>query len=302
MILRSLGAREIAKRLRGEGLALRTGPFAVTVQSGFSSLAGELLRLYGAAPLLDADQFMDFRVAVQAPWLRRWWRPQALFRFDHRVPFRPLAAAHALPLLEWGLNWCVANHAHQYLIIHAAALERGGRVLLMPAPPGSGKSTLSAALVNRGWRLLSDELALIRPADGEVLGMGRPVSLKNRAIDVIATFAPSAVLSAPVTDTQKGTVALMAPSDDSVARALESAAPAWVVEPRYQPGAATVLEPRSRAETCVELARNSFNYSLLGVRGFETLGAVIDRCRCYRFEYSDLDQAVEAFAVLADER
>ena len=47
---------------------------------------------------------------------------------------------------------------------------------------------------------------------------------------------------------------------------------------------------------------NAFNYSLLGVRGFETLGAVIDRCRCYRFEYSDLDQAVEAFAVLADER
>jgi predicted ATPase len=30
--------------------------------------------------------------------------------------------------------------------------------VILPAPPGSGKSTLCAALVTRGWRLLSDEL------------------------------------------------------------------------------------------------------------------------------------------------
>jgi hypothetical protein len=42
-------------------------------------------------------------------------------------------------------------------------LERGGRALLLPAPSGSGKSTLCAGLAFNGWRLLSDELALLDP-------------------------------------------------------------------------------------------------------------------------------------------
>jgi predicted ATPase len=32
-------------------------------------------------------------------------------------------------------------------------VERDGHALILPAMPGSGKSTLTAALVQRGWRL-----------------------------------------------------------------------------------------------------------------------------------------------------
>ena len=292
--------RQVARDLAGGGLVFASGPFTVCLRSPFATLARDFMRLYGDCPLADAEDFVDFRVAVLPPrGLRRWWRPQALFWFDERVPFRPLAASNAVPLLEWGLNWCIANHAHQYLIVHAAALERGGRVLLMPAPPGSGKSTLCAALANRGWRLLSDELALVRPADGEVVGLARPVSLKNESIGVIREFVPEARFSVPATDTQKGTVCLMAPPPQAVAEVARSAPPAWVVEPRFRRGAPAALVPRPRGETCVELARNAFNYSLLGVQGFQTLAGVVERCRCFRFEYGDLDQAVEVFATLA---
>ena len=64
-------------------------------------------------------------------------------------------------MLEWGLNWCVAGHAHQYLMLHAAALERNGRAVILPGDPGAGKSTLTAALMLSGWRLLSDEITLV---------------------------------------------------------------------------------------------------------------------------------------------
>lgn len=39
---------------------------------------------------------------------------------------------------------------------------------------GAGKSTLCAALCADGWRLLSDEMALIEPDTGRLRGMGRP--------------------------------------------------------------------------------------------------------------------------------
>ena len=112
--------------------------------------------MYGEFPVVPADEFADFDVRVAPPvGLRRWILLQAFFHFDDRPSFRPLPPGQAFPLLEWGLNWRVAAHAHQFLIVHAAVIVKAaGRIL--PAPPGSGKSTLCAGLISRGWRLLSD--------------------------------------------------------------------------------------------------------------------------------------------------
>lgn len=80
-------------------------------------------------------------------------------------------------MFEWGLNWVVAQNAHQFLVIHAAVVERHGRALIFPGAPGSGKSTLCAALLSRGWRLLSDEMALISRQNGEVTPFFRVLSV-----------------------------------------------------------------------------------------------------------------------------
>ena len=62
--------------------------------------------------------------------------------------------------------------------------------------PGSGKSTLAAGLVYRGgWRLLSDELALLSLGDGAVSALPKPISLKNESIAIMKRFAPGASFS-----------------------------------------------------------------------------------------------------------
>lgn len=114
-------------------------------------------------------------------------------------------------MLEWGLNWCVSMHAHHYLIIHAAVVEKNGLAAILPAPPGSGKSTLTAGLVLSGWRLLSDELTLIDRRTGLLHALPRPVSLKNQSIDVIRQFNPEAFINRVSHDTSKGSVAHMRP-------------------------------------------------------------------------------------------
>lgn len=299
MNLSELDQSEISRRLREDGLVLQTGPFAVRILSRITSLSTDLALMYQDYALPDKSRFVDFTVGLeQRSWGYRWLRPQVVFRFDGQAPFEPLPLAHAFALLEWSMNWCISAHAHQYLILHAAVIERDGCAVIMPAPPGSGKSTLCAGLVSRGWRLLSDELALISLTDGSVVPLCRPISLKNQSIEIMRGYAPQSVLNRPTHDTNKGTVTQMKVAPSDLARMHESAKPRWVVFPRYAQDSAANLTQRSRAKSVLELARNSFNYMVLGLTGFEVLSDVVAGCDCYDFEYSQLDDAVATFESL----
>lgn len=279
---------------------LQTGLFNIRIESRFESIARAIGLLYADYPLVADDDFCDFHVQVRhAGGVRRLIRPQVLVHFDGYTPFAPLPADQAYPMLEWGLNWCAYNYVNAYLIIHAAVIEKNGRAAILPAPPGSGKSTLCAALVNRGWRLLSDELALVRLDDFRIAPLPRPVSLKNASIDIIQAYAPGALFSPKVFDTIKGTIAHMKPSADSIRRTAETARPAWIVFPKYVAGGATTLAPMPKASGFMRVVENAFNYSRLGLKGFETAAGLIDACDCYDFSYSVIDEAIATFDTLA---
>lgn len=304
MKLQQLHPRDLRRQLADGGLWLRTGPFSVRLHSRIPSIAEGLALLYGQFEVRHPDEaFADFHVSVNPPrGFRRWLRPQVSFAFDGFAPFKPLPYDQAFPMLEWGLNWCVSTQAHQYLIIHAGAVEKNGRVAILPAPPGSGKSTLTAALMLSGWRLLSDELTLIDRKTGLIHALPRPVSLKNDSIEIIRAFSTEAVLGHASHDTVKGTVAHLRPGRESVRRQHEPARAGWVIFPRWQAGAATQLIPRSRAQTFMYLAENAFNYSHLGESGFRTACTLIDEVACHDFTYSRLDEAVAVFDRLAERR
>jgi hypothetical protein len=302
MKLLQLPRAELRERLRRSGIWLRTGPFSLRIRSRIPSVAQGLADLYGQFEIRDSrETFADFHVDVNPPGrVRRWLRPQVTFSFDGQLPFKPLPYDQAYPMLEWGLNWCVSMHAHQYLIVHAAVVEKNGGAAILPAPPGSGKSTLTAALVLSGWRLLSDELALIDRRTGLIQPLPRPVSLKNESIPLIREFSADAFINRPSRDTVKGTVAHLRPPTESVRRQHETAQPAWVVFPKWSAGAAASLTPRSAAQTFMFLAQNAFNYSHLGADGFRVGTRLVDQVGCFDFAYSQLADAVRTFDHLAD--
>ncbi|CDH46364.1 HprK-related kinase A [Candidatus Contendibacter odensensis] len=288
-------------RLRFGDLCFRAGSFRFRLHSDLIEFAPLLQRMY-ADYLLSADDFVDFHINLlsRTHW-RRPWQPQAHFLLDDDEPFEPFPRDTALPFLEWGLNWCVATRAHHYLMLHAGVIARDDQALILPAWPGSGKSTLSAALCHRGWRLLSDEFGLVRPKDGLLAPFPRLVALKNESIAVIRAFAPDAVLGPEYPKTRKGTLCHLRPPTDSIERDQELAQPRWIVFPQFKAGAAMSLRPMPRTEAFVTLSGHSFNYDLIGLRGFETLAHLIDSCECYRFEYGgDLEQAVAQLNALAD--
>jgi hypothetical protein len=302
LIVGDLTDEALARLLSGPGLRLRTGPLVTRISSPLADIARGVALLYRDHAVEPAEGFADFHVRIDRPaGLRRWLKPQVQFQFDGWPPFYPLPGDQGFPILEWGLNWCVSTSCHQYLIVHAAVVERGGRALILPAPPGSGKSTLCAGLVHRGWRLLSDELTLLDPASGQAVPLPRPVSLKNASIEVIHRFAPEAVLSPTVHDTLKGSVAHLKPPVESVNRALEPARPRWIVMPRYQAGVGPRLSRLPKGRAFMQLVDSAFNYHLHGAQGFELIARTIDACDCYEFVYGDLEQAATLFAGVAAE-
>lgn len=296
----SLTPAQLRHRLARGRLMMRTGGFNVRVAARVDSVARAIGILYADYPLLQEDAFSDFQISLErSGGLRRFFRQQVRAHADGVMPFFPMPVAHAFPFFEWALNLFVSTSVNSMLIIHAAVVEKNGLAAILPGTPGSGKSTLCAALVNRGWRLLSDELTLIRIADGQIVPLPRPVSLKNASIDIIKAYAPQAVFSASVTDTSKGTIAHMKPPTDSIRRAEEIARPAWLIFPKYVAGAATRLDPVPRAGGLMKLADNAFNYSGLGLQGFETAANLIDAVDCHDFQYSILDEAISVFDALA---
>ena len=286
---------------RIRGLCFRIGPLCFRLHSDLSEFVRILKRMY-ADYCLSTDDFADFHIDLtrHAHWLRPW-QPQVQFFVDNKTPFQPFPRDTALPFLEWGLNWCVATHAHHYLMLHAGVVEKNHQALILPAWPGSGKSTLAAALCQRGWRLLSDEFGLVRPKDGLLAPFPRLIPLKNESIAVFRDFAPDAVMGPEYPKTRKGTVCHVRPPTDSIERDQELAQPRWIVFPKYRKGAALNLRQVEKTEAFVTLSGHSFNYDLIGLRGFKAMTALVDACDCYTFEYGgDLEQAVTQLNALAD--
>jgi len=286
---------DIVQRLRGPGLALYTPPVSCRIHSNIPALARALKLLYADYSLWRHD-YADFHFSIRtSKGLRRWYKPQVLFDFDGHTPFYPLPLAQAHAVFEWGLNWCISNHDACHLVIHAAVIAREDRAIILPGEPGAGKSTLCAALINRGFRLLSDEITLIDDHGARITPIPRPVSLKNASIEVIRAFTGDAVLTDPAHDTTKGSVAHLKPPGDSVRLAQVPARPAALIFPRYVAGAPTRLNEIGKAEALMRLVSLSFNYQILGKTGFERATAIVEQSGCYEFEYSDLDQAIVCF-------
>lgn len=296
MLISDLELPVLVRLLHDGELFLNISPFMVKICSDIPDLAADIQQMYGDFECGADGVFADYHVGV----VRRsqWWpsgKQNARFLFDGLPFFTPLPEYQALAMLEWGLNWCIAAHSHRYLIFHAAVIERDGMAAILPAPPGSGKSTLCAALVCRGWRLLTDELALFDLDSGLISGMARPINLKNQSIGLIQAFEPSAQMARVVPNTSKGTVSLMRPPVESVRAADRPATPHWIITPQYKADSPPLLESKGGAETFMLMAEQSFNYEIHAQRGFNALGNLIDRTACFKFSYSSLDDAVATF-------
>ena len=292
MKLGELSPDAIRAKLRSRGVAISIPPVTVRVRSPLPHLADQLVALYEAYDVDEADEYADIDVRMMpVRGVRRWARPQVQFVVDGITPFDPFPLDHALPMFEWGLNWVFGHRMHGYLLLHAAVVERDGRALVLPAWPGSGKSTLAASLACRGWRFLSEEFGVVAFDDARLYPFPRPVALKNESIEVMRAFGRDAFIGTAFPKTRKGTVAHLRVPEESVRRAGVPAHAAAIVFPDFVAGEPATVRPLERAIAFLKLAGNAFNYEVVGEPGFRAVASLVRRCPACILSYGDLDDA-----------
>lgn len=272
-------------------LDIQIGPVAFRIGSAWKAPLDALARLYAAYPVPE-DGLADFTVRLEPerPW-RRLIRPSVAIRGDYILPdAAPLSLAHGLLAAEMGMNLQMALGQKNYLLLHAATVEKDGRALIMTGESGAGKSTLAALLGERGWRLMGDEFGLLDMATGDLMPFPRAVSLKNGAIRVMEAEVAADRFGPRLEDTPKGAIRHMRPNDVALSRMGEGATPALILFPRF--GQTRDVRGVGAAEVFMRLTQASTNYVSLGRRGFDALTKLVNDNPALAIDYPDTDTAV----------
>ncbi len=301
MNLSDCSLHALLKKASSTGFCFKTGPFNVRLKTNIKAVVAEVQKHYAQAPLMTVPCIEHFDISLfPMGILRQWVKPKVLFTVDGVSPFEPFPIDQAFPHFEWGLNWCIGTTSHNWLLLHSAAVEYKNHVLLLPATPGSGKSTLCSGLISRGWRLLSDEFGIIDHKTGHVIPLPRSIPLKNQSIDVMKRFTNPENIGKTYNTVRKGDVAHYKPPQNSIFQQNTTAPARWLVFPKFKNQAVTELTPIDKSSAFIKTTNNSFNYHLLMQEGFNTLAALVENCECYNFEYSNLEDAVNTFTTLAE--
>lgn len=276
---------------------LQLPPFVFAIHTDIRLVIKNSELIYGSAFLekLSKIEFVDYHITICfSGGIRKFYKPQARFLSDEREPFKPLKANQAYAMMEWGMNWTVAAYELQHVIIHAAVLEKNGKAILFPAPPGSGKSTLTAHLANSGWRLLSDEMALIEPGSHTVIPFVRPICLKNSSIGLAKSWFPDCNYSTIAKDTHKGNVIHMAPSSAALNEAKTPAKIVGVVFPQFDKSIELDIYQLNMTDAFMKLVENAFNFTAVDKGSFSTVTQLIEKTHNFEIQYNDLQQ-VQSF-------
>jgi len=272
-------------------LRLQVGPVAFRIGSAWPRPIAELRRLYAGYPEPGGACDFTVRLEPERPW-RRWLRPSVAIRGDYVLPdAAPLPLALGLLAAEMGMNLQMALGQRRYLLLHAGAVERDGRALLLTGESGAGKSTLSALLGERGWRFMGDEFALLDLDDGRLWPFPRAVSLKNAAAELFGDVAPDR-FGPLLAGTPKGTIRHLRPNAAAIAAMDVPAAPALILFPRFGADLAAAIRPVGAAELFMRLTQASTNYVALGRRGFDSLTRLCRTVPAAAIDYASTEEAL----------
>ena len=196
--------------------------------------------------------------------------------------------------------WQSAINGHDFLFyLHAGVVGTGTSCILLPAAAGSGKSSLTMALVDRGFSYFSDEIALIEPGTFRVPPVPLAMCIKSTGWELMSRYCPQ-LLSLPVHVRVDEKVIRYVPPPANTAE--RNAVPvSHIIFPHYDPDAQSRLERIDRSAALGRLMGECLALrQRLDQKIVRALIHWIAGIECYELTFSCLDTARE-FVVEATE-
>lgn len=193
-------------------------------------------------------------------------------------------AAALLRLLECELEAFLADTVRDYYLLHAGALAYNGAGIILPAPSGSGKTSLVLALLQCGYGYLSDELAVIEPATGNLHAFPKPLTIKDA--QPFAALRLPAPGSGGVVD--GGAVTYLHPHDAGASVCSAPLPVRAIIFPHYDAAAIPTLQPLAAGQALRRLFEHTFNAPHFGSESLHILAPLVRRAACFALTTNDL--------------
>lgn len=257
------------------------------------AVAGSHVRIvYPAShvfPAATAFRHLEVRGAAADLALKLIDQGGRIHLFRHKHWILSCSSDELATVLKGQLLSEVLKRGAYELAVHAAALVRDDRILLLCGSPGAGKTTLTLGLVQAGFGFAGDDVTLLDPL-GRGVGIPFAPAVKAGAWAILAPYYPDLDAVPIFRRPDRRRVRYLVPKE------LVSPSPrtvGWVVLLRRRANASAVLAPVASVDALRGLLNGSFALGgeLTGT-AFDVLTKVIESADVYCLTYSRLDDAI----------
>jgi hypothetical protein len=222
--------------------------------------------------------------------------PQPIsFHLASNYRFRSAHPESVLLWALWDLHASVPKRVRDFLFLHAGAVVRNDRALLLPAGMDAGKSSLVIALLEIGFDYLSDEFGALDPVTLRAYPLHKHIKLDPNGLRMLPG------LEDRLNDRQGLSARLkerFVRTGDLGAGMAGPALPRWLVFPTPDWDGSPRLERIGPAHAVEEMAAACFNLHLYGDRGVVMLSRIAKDAESFRL-YGGTPR--ERAALLAEE-
>ncbi|MCZ6632714.1 MAG: hypothetical protein O7G87_04865 [bacterium] len=201
-----------------------------------------------------------------------------------------------LPTLVTSLEFLLHQQALAHMSelgIHAGAVAKDNRVLMLPGHSGAGKTTLVLGLLLLGWSLFTDEMALIHTQTPNIRPFPRVLCIKHESLKLFRPLDHHNLLEHPESVLRLNDIDCISPIHFPIHPPTGFGPASWIIFSGYQAGTKPRLKEMAKAQALTRLLQHISNKGQLTQSGLRTLGNLIENTRCFELQAGPLRQTLD---------